>query len=148
MVLRKQKRNRKYFGTRRWGVGNIKNARGAGGRGGVGDIGRLRKHDFTYITAKAPWMLRKKGFTPIKRRNLKEITLRQINSMLAASKEPRATLEFRNYKVLSNGEIEKPAIIKASGFSKSAAEKIKNAGGEIVVLANEGAEVKKEKATT
>jgi large subunit ribosomal protein L15 len=148
MVLRKAKKNRKFFGTRRWGVGNIKNARGAGGRGGVGDIGRLRKHDFTYITAKAPWMLRKKGFTPINRKKLKEITLRQINGMLMASKEPKATLEFRNYKVLSNGEIEKPAIIKASGFSKSAAEKIKSAGGEIVVLANEGAQVKEKQATT
>ncbi len=75
MVVRRAKKNRKFLGTRRWGVGNIKNARGAGGRGGVGDIGRLRKHDFTYITAKAPWMLRKKGFAPTNRRVLEEITL-------------------------------------------------------------------------
>jgi large subunit ribosomal protein L15 len=147
MVLRKEKKNRKFFGTRRWGVGNIKNARGAGGRGGVGEIGRLRKHDFTYITAKAPWMLRKKGFTPVNKKKMKEITLRQINGMLMVSTEPKAVLEFRNYKVLSNGKLEKPAIIKASGFSKNAAEKIRDAGGEIVVLANEDAKAEEGKAT-
>ena len=147
MVVRKQKKNRKFFGTRRWGMGNIKNARGAGDRGGVGGVGRLTKHDWTYITAKAPELIRKKGFTSRKKNRLKEITLRQINGMLMASKEPKATIEFKNYKVLSNGELGKPAIIKASGFSKSAADKIKSAGGEIVVLANEGAQAEEEKAT-
>lgn len=133
MVLRKDKKNRKFLGTRRWGVGNIKNARGAGGRGGVGEIGRLRKHDFTYITAKAPWMLRKKGFTSRKREKLDEISLRQINEML--KKQPSTNLEFKNCKVLSNGNIETAVTIKATGFSKQAMEKIKSAGGQAIVLA-------------
>ncbi|MFI5412661.1 MAG: uL15 family ribosomal protein [Candidatus Micrarchaeales archaeon] len=136
MVLRREKKNRKYLGTRRWGMGNIKNARGAGGRGGVGEIGRLRKHDWTYITAKAPEMIRKKGFTTQAKRNTKEINLNQINEMVKQSKEARATLEFRNYKVLSNGNLEKAATIKAAGFSKLAAEKIKRAGGEAIVIAD------------
>lgn len=132
MVIRREKKNRKYLGTRRWGVGNIKNARGAGGRGGVGDVGRLTKHDFTYITAKAPWMLRKKGFTTRKTNKMDEITLRQINEMVMASKDAKATLEFKHCKVLSNGELQKPAIIKAMAFSKNALEKIKSAGGEAI----------------
>lgn len=135
MVVRRAKKSRKFLGTRRWGVGNIKNARGAGGRGGVGDIGRLRKHEFTYITAKAPWMLRKKGFAPTNRRVLEEITLARINEMAIASKDAKATFEFRNCKVLSNGALTKPAIIKAAGFSKNAIEKIKSAGGDAIVLA-------------
>lgn len=135
MVLRKKQRDRKYFGTRRWGVGNIKNARGAGGRGGVGAVGRLRKHDFTYITAKAPWMLRKKGFAPRKRNRLEEISLRQISEML--KKQPNATLEFKNCKVLSNGSLEKAVTIKAASFSKQAIEKIKSAGGQAIKIGEE-----------
>ncbi|MGC8648676.1 MAG: uL15 family ribosomal protein [Candidatus Micrarchaeia archaeon] len=134
MVVRKQKKNRKFLGTRRWGVGNIKNARGAGDRGGVGEIGKLRKHDFTYITAKAPWMIRKKGFAPIHKTNIKEITLKKINIMLMNSKEPKPTIELKNYKVLSNGTLEKPAIIRALKFSEQAIKKIKESGGEAIVM--------------
>ncbi len=130
MVLRRAKKNRKFLGTRRWGVGNIKNARGAGGRGGVGDIGRLRKHDFTYITAKAPWMLRKKGFTSRSTKEYKEINLQKINELAKAN----AKLEFFKYKVLSNGKLEKGVIIKASAFSKQAMEKIKGVGGQAIVI--------------
>ncbi len=133
MVIRHQKRNRKYFGTRRWGMGNIKNARGAGDRGGVGGTGRLTKHDWTYITAKAPELIRKKGFTPRNKTVLKEINLTQISRMLKETKE-KDTLELWNYKVLSNGTLERPATIKATGFSKQAMEKIKSAGGSAVVL--------------
>ncbi len=134
MVVRNQKRNRKYFGTRRWGRGNIKNARGSGSRGGTGAINRLRKHDWTYITAKAPEMIKKVGFTPFKKKVKKEITLDQISTMLKGSKEQKAVLELAQYKVLSNGALERPATIKAKGFSKEAIEKIKSAGGEAIVV--------------
>lgn len=132
MVVRREKTNRKYLGTRRWGVGNIKNARGKGDRGGVGNAGS-RKHKFTYMTAKTPELIRTVGFKPWKRRKLKEITLRSIDTMIANSEE-KAVLEFRNYKVLSNGSLSKPVTIKASGFSASAMEKIKSAGGEAVKI--------------
>ena len=36
MVLRKDKRARKFLGDRRWGGGNIKNNRGKGDKGGIG----------------------------------------------------------------------------------------------------------------
>jgi ribosomal protein L15 len=112
MVVRKEKRNRRFLGSRRWGVGNIKNGRGKGDRGGVGKGGH--KHKFTYMTAKTPDEIRTVGFNPWHRTKLKEITLRSIDKMLKESKDAKATLEFRNYKVLSNGELSKPAIIKAS----------------------------------
>ena len=133
MVLRKAKKNRKYFGTRRWGVGNIKNARGAGDRGGVGAIGRLRKHDWTYITAKRPDLIRKKGFTPRSRKELLEINLDQISSIL--KKQNKSELDLEGYKVLSNGTLSSKATIKASGFSEKAIEKIKGAGGSAILLA-------------
>lgn len=130
MVVRKEKRDRKYLGTRRWGAGNIKNARGKGDRGGVGKGGV--KHRWTYVTAKTPELIRTVGFKPWNKRKLKEITLRSIDNMLAGSEEK--TLELKNYKVLSNGSLSKPVTIKASGFSASAMEKIKSAGGEAVKI--------------
>ncbi len=132
MVVRRQKRNRKYLGTRRWGVGNIKNARGAGDRGGVGRAG-ARKHKFTYMTSKARELMHKKGFHPWNRKRLDEMTLSQINSMLH-SNGGKQEIELRNCKVLSNGSLSKPITIKAAGFSKAATEKIKAAGGEAIVI--------------
>ncbi len=131
MVIRREKTNRKYLGTRRWGKGNIKNARGKGDRGGVGKGGR--KHKWTYITAKTPELIRTVGFKQWHPRKLKEITLSRIERMLANAKE-RSTLEFRDYKVLSNGSLSKPVTIKASGFSKGAEEKIKSAGGQAIKI--------------
>jgi large subunit ribosomal protein L15 len=131
MVVRKEKTNRKYLGTRRWGHGNIKNARGKGDRGGVGNAGR-RKHKWTYMTAKTPELIKTVGFAPWKNRKLKEITLRSIDQMLAA--DDKKVLELRNYKVLGNGSLNKAVTIKASGFSAGAMEKIKGAGGEAVKI--------------
>ncbi|MGC8495887.1 MAG: uL15m family ribosomal protein [Candidatus Micrarchaeia archaeon] len=133
MVVRKGKRNRKYFGTRHWGVGNIKNARGAGDRGGVGNAGS-RKHKFTYMTAKHPELKKSHGFTPWKPKKLKSISLNSVNSMISSRSEEKPTIELKGYKVLSNGTLDKPAIIKASGFSKAAIEKIKSGGGDAISL--------------
>ncbi len=130
MVVRKEKRSRKYLGTRRWGVGNIKNNRGAGGQGGVGRGGK--KHKWTYITAKRPDLIRHIGFNPWHRKKLKEISLANIEKMII--KDNKAKLEFKDYKVLGSGSISKGAVIKASGFSASAMEKIKSAGGEAIKI--------------
>jgi len=131
MVYRKEKRNRKYFGTRRWGMGNIKNARGKGDRGGVGKGGK--KHKFTYVTAKTPELIgKKRGFFSINKKNYKEMTLEGINRL--ANTGNRTEIDLPNYKVLSNGKLERGIKIKASAFSKKALEKIKSANGEAIVL--------------
>ena len=138
MVVRKEKRKRKYFGTRRWGVGNIKNARGAGGRGGTGLAGRGlgsgSKHKFTYITAYQPELIRKVGFTPWNKTKMKSISLRDVERMLSTKKE--RTLELKDFKVLSNGSLTSKATIKAAAFSKGAQAKIKAAGGEAIIVKN------------
>lgn len=132
MVVRKGKRNRKYFGTRRWGVGNIKNARGKGSRGGVGRAG-ARKHKFTHMTAYAPEEIRKVGFTNWNSKKYSVITVGRISDMVSRS-AVKDEVELRGYKVLSNGEITVPVKIKAEGFSKQAVEKIRKAGGEAIPL--------------
>ncbi|MDE1871372.1 MAG: mitochondrial large ribosomal subunit protein uL15m [Candidatus Micrarchaeota archaeon] len=130
MVVRREKRDRKYLGTRRWGAGNIKNARGKGDRGGVGKGGK--KHKWTYVTAKTPELIRSVGFKPWSRSRLKEITLRNVDRMLADSKDN--VIELKNYKVLSNGSLSRAITIKASGFSATAIEKIKSSGGDAVKI--------------
>ena len=129
MVLR-IKKNRKYFGTRRWGAGNIKNARGAGDRGGVGKGGR--KHKMTYLFVYEKDTLYKKGFAPWKRKEFKEIDLDVISKRASAMQDQKPTIELKGYKVLGDGKMVKPAIVKADGFTKSAEKKIKEAGGEAV----------------
>lgn len=132
MVLR-IKKSRKFFGTRRWGCGNIKNARGAGDRGGVGKGGRKHKMSYYWVydreSTHSP-----KGFAPFQRRALSEIDLDEISKKARASKESRPVIELKGYKVLGDGKVEKPIVVKAAGFSKSAEKKITAAGGEIVRL--------------
>ncbi len=137
MVIRKDKKNRKFHGTRRWGVGNIKNARGAGSRGGVGGLNRLRKHDWTYFTAKAPELIKKKGFAPWKRSRLDEVTLAQVNELAKRASDPSATLDFPGTKVIGNGSLERVVTVRAVRFSKQAEEKIKGAGGQAVRIKEE-----------
>lgn len=133
MVVRKQKRSRKYLGTRRWGAGNIKNRRGKGDRGGVGGAG-VRKHNFTWMTAKAPWLIKRKGFTKWNQRKPAEMTLRAIAGMEA---DKSGFIVLDGYKVLSNGSIDRAVKVKATGFTKAAMEKIKQAGGEAIVLGSQ-----------
>ncbi len=129
MVLRIKKR-RKYLGGRRWGAGNIKNARGAGDRGGVGKGGR--KHKMTYLLVYERESLVHKGFAPWNRKSLDIIDLNAISKRAAGMQDAKPTIELKGYKVLGDGKLAKPVVVKASGFSKSAEEKIKRAGGEAV----------------
>jgi large subunit ribosomal protein L15 len=139
MVVRQEKRKRKYFGTRRWGVGNIKNARGAGGRGGTGLAGRGlgsgSKHKFTYTTAYTPELIRKVGFTPWNKTKMKSMSLKDVERKLTGKKE--RTIELGACKVLSNGKLSAKATIKAAAFSEQAIVKIKAAGGEAIIVKNE-----------
>ncbi len=131
MVMRVRK-NRKYLGSRTWGWGNKKNRRGSGVRGGVGRGGRKSK--WTYTVKYDKERIHTPGFKPPRRVPLSEISLERISSMAQAMKEEKPTLDLRGYKVLSNGMLSKPAVIKATSFSAKAEEKIKQAGGEAVRL--------------
>lgn len=131
MVLRIKKK-RKYFGTRSWGVGNIKHARGAGSRGGVGKGGR--KHKMTHLLVYERESLVHKGFVSRNRKRLDTINLTDVSKRLEKVNDEKPTLELRGFKVLGGGRLLKPAVLKADSFSAHAEEKIKAAGGEAVRL--------------
>jgi large subunit ribosomal protein L15 len=52
-----------------------------------------------------------------------------------------ASLDAPNFKVLGDGKLTKALTVRAQKFSKSAAEKIKAAGGQVVTLDPKGREV-------
>lgn len=126
---RKEKRSRKYLGSRTWGGGNVKNRRGKGSRGGVGWAGRT-KHRYTLVTAIGKEYFQEKGFVSRKPK-LKILNLFAVNRII--EKENKQDVDLTGYKILSEGEISKPATIYASAFSKKAIEKITKAGGKAVV---------------
>ncbi len=126
MVVRIKKRSRKYLGSRRWGVGNIKNARGKGDKGGTGKGGR--KYKFTRIVVYEKERIRTKGFASLARR-LEEINLSRIDKM--AREKNSDSVDLKGYKVLGNGKLSKAITVKATKFSKRAEERIKQAGGKI-----------------
>ncbi len=140
MVLRIKKKSRKYLGNRTWGAGNIKNNRGAGDRGGVGKAGR--GHKWTHIIVYERDRIGKRGFYRSRRQDkiLMSINLGQIAERLKKEKGARQEIELSGYKVLGSGSLPSPIVIKASGFSKSAVEKITKIGGKAIVLGKQAEE--------
>lgn len=83
--------------------------------------------------------LPKRGFTPIERTEYVLINLDQLDSFEPGSVVDRTMMKERGIlkksnlplKVLANGTITKALTVVANKFSKSAIEKINNAGGTI-----------------
>ena len=132
MVVRIKKKGRKYLGNRRWGAGNIKNRRGGGDRGGVGKAGRKHKQTYRVVYERAE--MSHKGFYNYKKNPLNEINLGTVSKKVLQSSAEKPVIELPNFKVLSSGVLAKPAVIKASAFSKKAEEKIRQAGGEAIKI--------------
>ncbi|MEK6878739.1 MAG: uL15 family ribosomal protein [Nanoarchaeota archaeon] len=78
-----------------------------------------------------------KGTKPDKedRINLKSINNIEgfIKSGLAKKSGDKYELNLENYKILGDGDVDKKIIIKARAASESAKEKVKRAGGDIIL---------------
>jgi len=137
-------RGRKTCG---WGI--RKKRRGKGSRGGKGMAGTGKRagHHRTWVFRYIPDYLGKKGkgFRSMgqkKNKKLTPISILQIASKLdyflkegtAKKTEKGIEINLKGYKVLSQGKVEKAITVKANAFSESAIRKIKEAGGEAVVL--------------
>jgi len=139
MQKRKSRRNRKFFGSRSHGKGNVKNKRGSGCKGGVGRAG-MHKHRFSYATTyDREWVAHggRRGFANPTAKKFKVLNVYQIEDMiksgelktLGASKV--FTLEF-NGRILAQGDLNHAVEVRALYATESAIEKIKNAGGKFV----------------
>jgi large subunit ribosomal protein L15 len=122
------------------GTGARKNKRHSGMKGGKGMSGSGKRADQkkTLITKLyGHGYFGKKGITSrgTKRDTRKRINLRQIelNLQKYPKKGDAFEINLSDHKILGEGEIKNKLIIKAKEASKSAIEKVKKAGGNIIL---------------
>jgi large subunit ribosomal protein L15 len=139
----KDRKIRRYRGSRTHGYGQIGQHRCRGGRGGTGKAG-LDKHKWTFVLRNDPTYWEKKGF--VSARTLgKKVRIINIGKLddLADKLEVDKKLERKEQKIFLNleelgydkllgtGEISKPLLIKVGSYSESASKKLEDAGGAI-----------------
>ena len=145
MVVRKRKKVVKQRGHRTHGWGSPKKHRGSGSRGGVGNAGFAKKgqQKKSQLMNKGEY-IGKYGFKSKVKEKTRYINLDDLMKMIPELKIKGVVEESKEgivvdllktpYKrVLGRGSIDKPYIIKASGFTKTAEEKITNAGGKALI---------------
>jgi large subunit ribosomal protein L15 len=133
MVVRREKKHRKFRGRRTY-HGSHKKARGGGSRGGRGKAG-LHKHKWSYVVKYEPEHFGKKGFTPLRKKEVKSINLKKLDEIAREKNlEKVNVLELGYEKVLGEGKLSKPLTIEAKFFSKQALKKIEEAGGKVIKI--------------
>ena len=131
----KLRKIRKFRGSRTVGYGRIGQHRDAGSKGHR-KVGR-HKHLWSYVVTHEPDYFGKCGFTSPKslHHRVNPINLKKLEEIAQASQQekPQIDLAALGYtKLLGTGKVTKALTVQVPSYSKSAAEKIKNAGGEIV----------------
>ncbi|RLI43110.1 50S ribosomal protein L15 [Candidatus Bathyarchaeota archaeon] len=135
----KLRKTRKKRGSRTVGYGRVGQHRKSGSKG-MRKAGR-HKQGWSYVIKYEPEYFGKRGFTSPKslRRRVNIInvgTLDEIAEEVSTEKKKdKLFIDLENLgytKLLGKGKVTKPLIIKVSSYSKSAAEKIKEAGGRIL----------------
>lgn len=145
MVVRRDKKSRKYRGFRTHGYGSVGQHRKSGSRGGRGAVG-MHKHKWSWTVKYAPDWYGKHGFVPPKRGPLryKVINLNQLNELIEKLlKESKITYEndvmivdlkqFEIDKILGEGNISYKVKVLVNSASENAIRKIKEVGGEVVI---------------
>lgn len=135
--LRKSRRQR---GTRFCGWGQIGQHRASGSRGGVGGAGK-HKHFFLRTLKEEPDHFGHEQFHALRKSDVSRwVNIRDLNQLLRYSKSGEdgktvLDLEELGYeKLLGSGRVEGVFTIKVKQASKSAKDKITEAGGEVLTL--------------
>jgi large subunit ribosomal protein L15 len=130
---------RKKRGSRTCGYGRVGQHRKSGSKG-YRKAGR-HKHGWTYVIKYEPEYFGKKGFTSPKslKREVKAINvgeLEEIAEKYGKTEEGKILVDLESLgytKLLGSGKVTKPLIVKVASCSKSAAEKIEEAGGKVLM---------------
>jgi len=150
MVVRRRKKTRRLRGrTRTMGWGRIGQHRKSGSKGGFGAAG-MHKHMWTWVVKYAPTWFGKHGFNPPKGLEVKtlEINVGEVAEKLedwlrngVAHREGDKIVvnlaEMGYNTLLGRGKIDKPVKIIVPRATERAVEKVKAAGGEVVLLSRE-----------
>jgi large subunit ribosomal protein L15 len=143
----KLRKIRKKRGSRTCGYGRVGQHRKSGSKG-YRKAGR-HKHGWTYVIKYEPEYFGKKGFTSPKslRREVKVINVGELEEIAekfrGKTEEGKIliNLESLGYtKLLGAGKVTKPLIVKVASCSKSAVEKIREAGGQVLTETQEAEE--------
>ena len=140
----KDRKVRKYRGSRTHGYGQIGQHRSRGGRGGTGKAG-LDKHKWTYVVKHDPTYWLKKGFVS-KQAIGKTVNIINVGKLddLVTRLDAEQKLERQDKKIvvdleslgfdklLGTGAVTKPMLVKVGAYSESASRKLEEAGGEIL----------------
>jgi large subunit ribosomal protein L15 len=131
----KLRKIRKTRGSRTQGYGRVGQHRDAGSKG-QRKVGR-HKHLWSYVVTHEPDYFGKSGFTSPQSLHRREntINLKKLAEIAQSNQQekPQINLTALGYtKLLGSGKITKPLTIQVPSCSKSAVEKVKRAGGEIV----------------
>ncbi len=131
MVVRKGRKARKLRGSGTYGWGNKKKHRGSGSKGGKGFAGSLWANKF-YVQINFPGHIGKKGFGRPWKTYRENNTINLVN--LGSIKGEDIDLTSLGYdKLLGKGSVGRAITIKVRAASKQAIEKIKKAGGKVLL---------------
>ena len=146
MKFKKRRKASRFRGTHTHGRGFKKKARGSGHRGGKGMAGTGKRADqkkTLILNLPEKYFRKDKAIRRKQKIKLKSINIQQIldniNSFIkskqATEEKDKIKINLKGYKILgeTSSEIKKKIVITASSASKSAIDKIKKAGGEIII---------------
>ena len=134
----KLRKIRKFRGTRTQGYGRIGQHRDSGSKGNR-KVGR-HKHLWSKVVTSDPDYFGKCGFTSPQSKHRVESTINlQKLDQIAVSKEINLT-ELGYTKLLGTGKITKALTVQVAAASKSAQQKIQDAGGKLVLPEAEASE--------
>lgn len=139
----KLRRIRKTRGSRTQGYGRVGQHRDAGSRG-YRKCGR-HKAKWSYVIRYEPNYFGKNGFTSPKsvRQTVNPINVGKLDEIapeLSAQDEKGRIINLEKLgftKLLGSGQVNQPLVVKVAACSRSAAEKIKNAGGQVLTETEE-----------
>jgi large subunit ribosomal protein L15 len=136
----KLRKHRKMRGSRTQGYGRIGQHRDSGSKGHR-KVGR-HKHLWSLVNNDFPNYFGKHGFHSPQALHTKENTL-NLNKLDELSTQTGTTIDLTAIgytKLLGTGKITRALTITVTACSKTAAEKIKAAGGKVITEAEETAE--------
>ena len=135
----KQKKSKRYRGSKTHGCGSMKKRRGAGNRGGRGMAGTGKRADTkkpTIINQYGNTYFGKNGFTSRNRLIVNSINIGKLEDMKEKGMiQDKVNLKELGYnKLLGSGLVYNKWTIKVDSASKKAIEKVKKAGGNVELL--------------
>jgi len=135
----KLRKIRKKRGSRTCGYGRVGQHRKSGSKS-YRRAGR-HKHLWTYIVKYEPEHFGKKGFTSPQslRKTVKAINvgklIENIEKFQPKEEEGKIFVDLEKFgitKLLGSGRVTKPLVVKVASCSRTAAEKIREAGGQVL----------------